>query len=267
MASRAAWSSRPDRGTGRATLLIAGTIHRQDRTTAFGLTLDLDQGLDPKGARAGVAAALEGLNLPRGYTWDFGHSFDGDLENDQARDMALLLSVAFVFLIMGVLFESLLMPMSILAAIPLALIGVYWTLYLTGTPLDVMGGVGLVILVGVAVNNGIVLIDVVTRLRNEGLSRTEALVDAGGRRLRPILMTALATIFGVLPMATGTSTFIGIPFAPMGRVVAGGMIAGTVLTLFFVPFLYSVLDDVRASGSRWLAWVVAPRAVHPQEGK
>jgi hydrophobic/amphiphilic exporter-1 (mainly G- bacteria), HAE1 family len=244
-----------------------GTIHRQDRTTAYGLTLDLDKGLDPEGARAGVAAALEGLVLPRGYTWDFGHSFDGDQENDQARNMALLLSVVFVFLIMGVLFESLLLPMSILAAIPLALIGVYWTLYLSGTPLDVMGGVGLVILVGVVVNNGIVLIDVVTRLRHEGLDRAEALVEAGGRRLRPILMTALTTIFGVLPMAVGTSTFIGIPYAPMGRVVAGGMVAGTLLTLFFVPFLYSVLDDVRASGSRWLAWVVAPRATRPQEGK
>jgi HAE1 family hydrophobic/amphiphilic exporter-1 len=73
-------------------------------------------------------------------------------------------------------------------------------------------------------------------------------------------MTALTTIFGLLPMAVGDATFIGIPYAPMGRVVAGGMVAGTVLTLFFVPYLYSVLDDMRDSGRRWLAWVLRPRS-------
>ncbi len=135
----------------------------------------------------------------------------------------------------------------------------YWTLYLTGTSLDVMGGVGLVILVGVVVNNGIVLIDLVTRLRHQGQDRTDALVEAGGRRIRPILMTALTTIFGLLPMALGSSSFIGIPYAPLGRVVAGGLAAGTVLTLFFVPYLYSVLDDMRGSFRRWLAWVLRGR--------
>ena len=73
-------------------------------------------------------------------------------------------------------------------------------------------------------------------------------------------MTALTTIFGVLPMAMGTSTFVGMPYAPLGRVVAGGLAAATLLTLFFVPFLYSVLDDMRATGSRWVAWVAAPPA-------
>ena len=118
----------------------------------------------------------------------------------------------------------------------------------------------LVILVGVVVNNGIVLIDLVTRLRGEGVVRTEALVEAGARRLRPILMTALTTIFGLMPMALGTSTFVGIPYAPLGRVVAGGLATGTVLTLYLVPYLYSVLDDMGASGSRWAAWVRRPSA-------
>ena len=235
-----------------------GTIRRTDRVTSFPLTVELEPDADSLEVRAAIRGALDGMAFPRGYAWDFFGGGPTSPENDSARNLALLLSVTFVFLIMGVLFESFLLPLSIITSIPMALVGVYWTLYLTSTPLDVMGGVGLVILVGVVVNNGIVLIDLVTRLRGEGLSRTDALVEAGGRRLRPILMTALTTIFGLLPMALGTSTFIGIPYAPMGRVVAGGMVAGTVLTLFFVPYLYSVLDDMRASGGRWVAWVTGP---------
>ena len=241
-----------------------GTISREDRTTAWPITIDLERDTDKATATASLTGALSTLSFPRGYGFDQGDDLREDQENNEAQQQALLLSVVFVFLIMGVLFESFLLPMSVLTTIPMALLGVYWTLYFTGTPLDVMGGVGLVVLVGVVVNNGIVLIDLVTRLRHEGMSRKEALVEAGGKRLRPILMTALTTIFGLLPMATGSSSFIGIPYAPLGRVVAGGMVAGTVLTLFFLPYLYSVLDDMRGSGSRWLAWIVGRGPLAPR---
>ncbi len=238
-----------------------GTIRREDRVTSYPITVELKPGAEPEALQAGIAGALDSINLPRGYDWSLTGKAFGAEEEDQARNLALVLSVVFVFLIMGVLFESFLLPFAVITSIPMAILGVYWTLYLTGTPLDMMGGVGLIILVGVVVNNGIVLIDLVTRLRSDGMSRVDALVEAGGRRLRPILMTALTTIIGLMPMALGTSTFVGIPYAPLGRVVAGGLVAGTVLTLFLVPFLYTVLDDVRSTASRWLAWVVArPRA-------
>ena len=237
-----------------------GTIRRENRITSYPITVELKPGTAPAEAEAGISGALNGLDLPRGYSWTLGGRAFGSMEDDQARNLALLLSVVFVFLIMGVLFESFLLPFAILTSIPMAMLGVYWTLYLTGTPLDLMAGVGLVILIGVVVNNGIVLIDLVTRLRADGMSRVDALVEAGGRRLRPILMTALTTIIGLMPMALGDSTFVGIPYAPLGRVVAGGMVAGTVLTLFLVPFLYTVLDDIRATASRWLAWIAAPQA-------
>ena len=236
----------------------SGTIRRTDRITSFEVSVEFGPGADMGAAHATVAATLDSLDLPRGYSWSYrGREMERDAEN-AAMVLALVLSITFVYLIMGVLFESFLLPLGIITSIPMAGVGVYWTLYLTGTPLDFMAGVGLVILVGVVVNNGIVLIDLVTRLRREGSDRTTALVEAGRRRMRPILMTALTTIFGVLPMALGTSTFVGIPYAPLGRVVAGGLAAGTVLTLFFVPFLYSVLDDMRATGGRWVAWVAAP---------
>ncbi|MFT5681472.1 MAG: HAE1 family hydrophobic/amphiphilic exporter-1 [Myxococcota bacterium] len=244
-----------------------GTIRRENRRTAWPITVDVDPDADIMATRQMVDGALEQIALPRGYTWDQPGDWAG-AEDDAARNMALLLSVVMVFLIMGVLFESFLLPLSIITTIPMALFGVYWTLYLTRTPLDLMGGVGLVVLVGVVVNNGIVLIDLVTRLRADGMPRTTALIEAGARRMRPILMTALTTIFGLLPMATGTSTFIGIPYAPMGRVVAGGLIAGTVLTLFFVPYLYSILDDMRTSAVRWLAFILGrPLPDAPQTGK
>jgi len=231
------------------------SIHRRDRQTVFPLTIDIENDAQESVVWADISAALANVAFPRGYDWDDRSRFEKQQQEDDARNMALLLSVVFVFLIMGVLFESLLLPVSIISTIPLALLGVYWVLFLTGTPLDAMGGVGLVVLVGVVVNNGIVLIDLVTQLRAEGVDRASALVQAGERRLRPILMTALTTVFGLLPMAVGSSAFIGMPYAPLGRVVAGGLVAGTLLTLFFVPFMYSVLDDMRMSGSRWRAGI------------
>ena len=196
------------------------------------------------------------MKLPEGYTWSRSWNSEVDETEEDARVMALLLSVTFVFLIMGVLFESFLLPMSIITTIPMAFLGVYWTLYLTGTPFDTMGAVGLIILVGVVVNNGIVYIDLVTQLRNEGVERTKALVEAGARRMRPILMTALTTIFGLMPMAVGDSSFVGMPYAPLGRVVAGGLATGTLLTLFLLPFLYTVLDDMRETARKWLAHII-----------
>ena len=131
--------------------------------------------------------------------------------------------------------------------------------------MDTMAGVGFVILVGVVVNNGIVLVDLVEQLRaeNPGRDRTDALLEAGERRIRPILMTALTTICGLIPMAWGGSEFVGISYAPMGRTVMGGLAAGTVLTLVFVPLLYSLLDDARDIAISWWRFVVgrAPEVV------
>ena len=252
------WASAPVRALVHTEYAPAShTIRRQDRITSYALTFDLGPDADKAAVMASLSAALAQMDFPRGTRWTRDRSGEwDDEESDEARDQAMILTVLFVFFIMGVLFESFLLPFAIITTIPMAMMGVYWTLYLTNTPLDVMGGVGMVVLVGVVVNNGIVLVDLVTRLRAEGLDRTDALVQAGGRRLRPILMTALTTIFGLLPMAVGNSDFVGMPYAPLGRVVMGGLLAGTVLTLFYVPFLYTVLDDISGSGKRWLGWVV-----------
>ena len=192
-----------------------------------------------------IDRAMEGFQMPRGYSWGKGHRFERMQESDDSQKFALYLAVTFVFLLMGVLFESFVMPLVVIISFPLSIIGVYWTLFLTSTPFDVMGKIGMIILVGVVVNNAIVLIDFVNRLRIKGLSRTEAILEAGKHRFRPILMTAFTTIFGLLPMVLGSAKVIGISYSPLGRVMAGGLLTSTFLTLLIVPWAYTLLDDLR----------------------
>lgn len=190
-------------------------------------------------------AVLAGVELPRGYSVKKGSRFQAIQSDAEEREFALLMAIVFVFLLMGILFESFVLPFVIVLSIPFAFLGVYWMLYLTGTAFDVMAGVGLIILVGIVVNNAIVLVDRVNVLIRQSTSREEALIEAGKVRLRPIVMTALTTIGGLIPMAIGASEIVGVPYAPLGRTVIGGLIASTVLTLFVVPIFYTLLDDVR----------------------
>ena len=118
-------------------------------------------------------------------------------------------------------------------------------LYLTGTPQTVLSGIGSVILIGVVVNNAIVLIDLTNRLRATGIERFEALLEAGKHRFRPILMTTFTTACGLIPMAIGNSNMMGMPYAPLGRTMMGGLLASTVLTLVLVPLFYTFFDDMR----------------------
>jgi len=233
----------------------AGTVRRNDRRTSTTVTVEFEEDANDREIAQGIEAALADMVLPRGYEWSTSDFSRGQEEEDSAMGLALLLSVVFVYLLIGVLFESWILPLSVVTSIPMAMMGAMWFLYVTDTPMDTMGGVGLVILVGVVVNNGIVLVDLITQLRAEGMPRDQALVEAGRRRLRPILMTALTTICGLAPMAMGSSSFIGIPYAPLGRTVIGGLLAGTLLTLLFVPYLYSLLDDLRDAAGVWLAMV------------
>jgi hydrophobic/amphiphilic exporter-1 (mainly G- bacteria), HAE1 family len=193
-----------------------------------------------------VRTLLEGLALPTGVSWSFGRGFDRLEEQEQEQNNALWLAIAFVFLLMGMLFESFSLPFTVLASIPFSFFGAWWTLYLTGTPFDMMAGIGLIILVGVVVNNAIVLVDLTQRLRLEGKPRNEALLEAVGRRFRPVVMTAATTIGGLVPMAVGNAALIGMPYAPMGRAMAGGLLTSTVFTLLVVPLLYVWIDDGRS---------------------
>ena len=191
-----------------------------------------------------VRTRLESIAFPPGYRWALGEEVRRLREDRRSMVLTLVLALLAVFLVMGVLFESFLLPLSVLATVPLAFFGSLWLLYLTGTALDTTGMIGVVILAGVVVNNGIVLVDRINRNQKEGLALLPAIEGAAAARLRPILMTALTTIFGLLPMALGYTNVAGYSFAALGQVVAGGLLASTLLTLFAVPLAYLALMKI-----------------------
>jgi hydrophobic/amphiphilic exporter-1 (mainly G- bacteria), HAE1 family len=146
---------------------------------------------------------------------------------------------------MGILFESFVLPLSVIVAIPFSFFGGFWMMYLTGTTIDLMSWIGFIILIGVVVNNAIVLVDLINRLRLQGYTRFDAIIEGGHQRFRPILMTAFTTIGGLIPMAVGNAQMIGIPYAPMGRTIIGGLMTSTILSLIAVPWAYVLFDDLR----------------------
>ena len=204
---------------------------------------------------------MEGIELPRGYSWHKGERFKQLQETETSGQIGMVMAVTSVFLLMGVLFESFVLPFSVLFSIPFSFLGVYWTLYLTDTPMDTMAFIGVIVLIGVVVNNAIVLVDMINRLRADGRARFDAILEAGRNRFRPILMTTFTTVFGLLPMAVGGSNVMGVPYAPLGRTMMGGLLASTFLTLLVVPLFYTLLDDLRLALRRLSAGVFARRDV------
>ena len=149
----------------------------------------------------------------------------------------MLLALILVYLVMASLFESLAQPFVILLAIPFAFPGMGWMLALTGTPMNLMAQIGLLILMGIVVNNGIVLLDHLNQLRKSGLDRYEAILQAGRDRMRPILMTAATTIIGLSPLAFGGSKAAGIYYYPLALTVMGGLMSSSILTLTVLPLV------------------------------
>jgi HAE1 family hydrophobic/amphiphilic exporter-1 len=156
---------------------------------------------------------------------------------------ALILAVVFIYLILASQFGSFTQPLAIMLSLPLSLIGVVGMLLITGDTLNIMSMIGLILLMGLVTKNAILLIDCTNRLRRGGMDRNAALGKAGNTRLRPILMTTLAMIFGMLPLALQIGAGSEIR-APMARAVIGGLITSTLLTLLAVPVVYSLLDDL-----------------------
>jgi HAE1 family hydrophobic/amphiphilic exporter-1 len=219
------------------------TIIRRDKKIGRVVTLEIEKGKEDE-TRARLAALTAGIDLPEGVSLGSGsrQTFDEDLA---AMLFALTLSIVFIYLLMGFLFESFILPMSIIFTIPLSVIGVYWIHWFMGYDIDFLGVVAGVLLVGVVVNNGIVLIDYVNRLRSQGLSRNDALLTGTSRRFRPIMMTAITTIGGMVPLALAGANSIGLSYTSFSLTLIGGMTTATLLTLLVVPVLYTFFDDAR----------------------
>ena len=188
--------------------------------------------------------------LPPGYRFNVGGQTQDMNESFSAMLAAVGMAVIFIYLILASQFGSFVQPLAIMASLPLALIGVFLALLITGTTLNLFSMIGFIMLMGLVTKNAILLVDFTNQGVREGKSRNQAIFDAGQVRLRPILMTTLAMVFGMLPMSLGLGDG-GETQAPMGRAIIGGVITSTLLTLVVVPVLYTYLD---AWGARAKAW-------------
>jgi HAE1 family hydrophobic/amphiphilic exporter-1 len=243
-------------------------IMRRQGRTSFVLTAEVTDPLAMLATTERTYRALAELDLPRGYEFDRSDSARSRQSDEFAElGRALLLGVVLVFLLMGILFESVLLPFSVLFTIPFAIMGAMWTLFLTGTPMDARGWIGLIILAGVVVNNGIVLIDRIHRLHSEGVPRGEAVITGCANRVRPVLMTALTTVSGLIPMALAKPTGDGFDYRSLATIVAGGLACSTFFTLWVVPLAYTVFDDLgKIASARMRWWLRRPNRVSSSPG-
>jgi len=221
-------------------------IRRLDRQTGLRVTAQLD-GITAEQARERIEAHMALLQLPPGYGWQFGGGFDDDQEAMQKMLFNILLAIVIIYIVLAAQFESLIYPASMICTILFSVIGVYWFFLVTGTTFTLMAMIGILILIGVVVNNGIVLVDHVNQLRRRGLAREEALLRAGEERLRPILMTVGTTVLGLTPLCIGTTQIggDGPPYFPMARAIVGGLLFSTFVSLVLLPTIYTWLDIVR----------------------
>lgn len=191
---------------------------------------------------ADISRSLADLKLPHGYSIELGGEEREMRESFSTLYQALLLAVILVYLIMAAQYESLLHPLCIMCAVPLGFAGSVLGLAITGRSLNVPALIGVIMLAGIVVNNGIILVDFIDRLRREGMERIPAIIQAGRTRLRPILMTTLTTVFGLLPLALGIGEGSEME-TPLATVVMFGLIFSTALTLIVVPAIYVTLED------------------------
>ncbi|MFF7383907.1 efflux RND transporter permease subunit [Streptomyces griseoluteus] len=201
----------------------------------------------PTGDNTGAVSAqlqskIKALKLPAGATAEIGGVSSDQDDAFKNLGLAMLAAIAIVFMLLVATFRSLVQPLILLVSIPFAATGAIGLLILTGTPMGVPAMIGMLMLIGIVVTNAIVLIDLVNQYRSQGYGVVEAVVEGGRHRLRPILMTALATIFALLPMALGVTGEGGFIAQPLAVVVIGGLISSTLLTLLLVPTLYAMVE-------------------------
>lgn len=218
-----------------------GEIRRVGQERVAQITANLNYG-DLGGAAEEITQILAETPIPLGLETRLAGQNEEMSVSFQSMQFALLLAIFLVYLVMASQFESLLHPFVILGSIPLALIGAVFALYITGSTISVVVFIGLIMLAGIVVNNAIVFIDRINQLREKGESKIKAIITAGNSRLRPILMTTLTTVLGLLPMALGFGEGTEVR-APMAITVIGGLLASTLLTLIVIPVIYAAVDQ------------------------
>lgn len=216
-------------------------IIREDQVRKAEVTADL-LNRDLNSVMTDIQARVAQMNLPAGYEISYGGENEEMMESFASLAIALLLAILLVYSVMAVQYESFFNPFVIMFSVPTCIIGVVFGLLVTGRAFSITAFIGVIMLVGIAVSNAIVYVDYLKQLRERGMERNAAIVEAGRVRLRPILMTAFTTILAMLPMAIGLGEGAEL-IAPLATVVIGGLLASTLITLVLVPVVYSIFDD------------------------
>lgn len=230
----------------------ATSIQRLNRQTMLKVESGVAKDVSVADARKAIEESLKAVQFPPGYgyTFDSG-SFNINFDGMNQMLMAIAIALVLMLVIMAAVFESMLFPVAIMSCVLFSIFGVYWLFWITGTEMNIMAVIGILVLMGVVVNNGIVMIEHINNLRRRGMPRTDALVEGSRERLRPIMMTMGTAILAMIPIALNTQTVDGMPpYYPMARAIAGGLAFSTVVSLLFLPTIYAVLDDLRTGTSR-----------------
>ena len=217
------------------------TIHRDQQRRYITVSADVADGCNVTKVTTAAQAAIAEVDLPQGITASFQGENEAIMDAIEQLLLMLLLGIVLVYLVMVAQFQSLRSPLIVMFTIPLAFTGGFLALLLAGIEVSVISLIGFVMLVGVIVNNGIVLVDYINQLRLEGMDRREAIIEAGVTRLRPILMTSLTTILGLVVMAFGKDVGTAL-MQPVALVCIGGLLYATLMTLLVVPCMYDILS-------------------------
>ncbi len=227
-------------------------IERENRRSMIQITANATSPRATFAALGVIRQTMTEFSMPPGYEWSFGRWSRINEKDAETGWFAFGFAIVLVYLLMAALFESFAQPFTIMFSVPFALLGVAVVLKLTDQPLDTMSNIGLIILLGVVVNNAIVLIDHINQLRSRGMSREEAIITGGRHRLRPILITAVTTLLGLAPLVApiilpqwfGPLEGRAGTWAPIGLVIMGGLTTSTFLTLLIIPTVYTLMDDL-----------------------
>ena len=225
-------------------------IYRRGQTRIAQVTAQLNKDMPLDQAVKKIKTAIAPMNVPSDYKINISGEEEKREESMSSLGFALLLSIVLVYMVMASQFESLLHPFTILLTIPLAVVGSILTFFFLGRSFNIMAFIGVIMLVGIAVNDSIILIDRILQLRKDGFSRIEAIVQAGQQRIRPIIMTSITTILALLPLTIGFGESASLR-SPMALAVIGGMITSTLLTLIVIPCVYELFEEIKDKIGKW----------------
>ena len=221
----------------------AKEILRRNQVRTGLIQAQIQEGVALDKVSAQISDLLGTLTVPQDYQIEITGEELMRRQSFENLKFALILSIILIYMVMASQFESLVHPFTILLTIPLAVVGVIYLFFLLNMSLNVMAYIGIIMLVGIAVNDSIILVDAINQLRQTGMNRREAIIEAGFRRIRPIIMTSLTTILALLPLTIGFGESAALR-SPMALAVIGGLITSTLLTLVVIPCVYDVIDGI-----------------------